>query len=177
MTGAQDAFTIKGPRAAISAAALSRLGSNTFIETFGHLYAPADLEAFLAGNHSLTSYQRLIDDPDIAIWTAHDRDDRPVGYVVSGPSVLPIKDKPDSAGELMRLYIYQACQGAGLGSRLLGLALDWLEARFAHVYLSVYAENHGAQRLYARHGFEKVQAYEFMVGSHADPEYILKKST
>ncbi|MEL6366215.1 MAG: GNAT family N-acetyltransferase, partial [Pseudomonadota bacterium] len=60
---------------------------------------------------------------------------------------------------------------------LLAVALDWLaEAGFAPVYLSVFSENTGAQRLYARHGFEKAGEYDFMVGDHPDREFIFRRS-
>ena len=84
-------------------------------------------------------------------------------------------DMPDRSGELMRFYIDQRYRGAGLGGRLFEKALAWLHENFDHVYLSVYAENFGAQRFYERYGFEKVHEYHFMVGNHADPEFIMKR--
>ena len=43
------------------------------------------------------------------------------------------------------------------------------------VWIGVWSENHGAQRLYARHGFEKVGEYEFKVGQTRDHEFILRR--
>jgi diamine N-acetyltransferase len=40
--------------------------------------------------------------------------------------------------------------------------------------LSVYVDNRRALRFYERHGFEKVGRYDFMVGSHADEDLILR---
>jgi len=39
----------------------------------------------------------------------------------------------------------------------------------------VWSENHGAQRLYARHGFEHVGDYDFVVGNIRDHEFILRR--
>jgi RimJ/RimL family protein N-acetyltransferase len=39
----------------------------------------------------------------------------------------------------------------------------------------VWSGNHGAQRFYARHGYEKVGTYEFPVGRVRDLEYILRR--
>lgn len=159
------------------AEALAALGALTFRETFGHLYKPADLEAFLKESHGAERYRELLRDKDCAVWIARDSKGDAVGYAVAGPAHLPIPDKPENAGELMRLYLRKEWQGGGLGGRLLAQALDWLEAKFDHLYLSVYAENFGAQRLYARHGFEIVHHYHYMVGEHADPEYIMKQTS
>jgi len=158
------------------AAILSDLGRRTFTQTFGHLYGPEDLALFLEKSHCVAAYEALIADASRIAWIARDQSAMPVGFVTATPCDLPVPDRPASAGELQRLYILQGRQGRGLGVRLMTLALDWLDARFEHIYVSVYAENHGAQRLYARHGFEKVHEYFYMVGNQADPEYIMKRT-
>jgi RimJ/RimL family protein N-acetyltransferase len=43
------------------------------------------------------------------------------------------------------------------------------------VYIGVWSGNAGAQRLYARHGFEKIGEYDFPVGQHLDREFILRQ--
>ncbi|MEZ5921560.1 MAG: GNAT family N-acetyltransferase [Parvularculaceae bacterium] len=74
---------------------------------------------------------------------------------------------------MARLYLVKSAQGTGLGASMLQIAMDFLRARFEHVYLSVYAENFPAQKLYQRHGFKKLCDYFYMVGDHADPEWIM----
>ncbi len=176
MGDARDDVEIDGPAAAASAAELSRLGAETFTQTFGHLYDPRDLNAFLRDKHAPEVYQQLIDDPAYGIWVVRDESGAAFGYAVAGPCDLPVDDMPDRAGELVRLYLLQEHRGGGVGGRMLNLVLEWLENRFDAIYLSVYSENTGAQRLYARYGFGKVQEYVFMVGDHPDPEFILKRN-
>ena len=164
------------PAAGVKAAdALAGLGAASFIEAFGDLYRKADLDAFLRENHAPENYRRLLVDPRRRVWTARDETGAFVAYAVAGNCTLPVEAMPPRSGELSRLYVLSAHQGSGLGRRLLETALDWLEARFDHLYLSVYAENHGAIRLYGRYGFEKIADYAFMVGDHADPEHIMKR--
>ncbi len=160
---------------ASDAKTVSRLGTATFVETFGHLYKEEDLSAFLQKSHSVAAYETLLADPAWAVWIVGG-DSGPFGYSVAGPCTLPVPDMPESAGELSRLYLLKEHQGSGVGGRLLNATLDWLYEHFEHVYLSVYAENYGAQRLYARHGFEKVCDYFYMVGEHADPEWIMGRA-
>jgi RimJ/RimL family protein N-acetyltransferase len=72
--------------------------------------------------------------------------------------------------------VLKALQGGGTGSRLLSLALDWLEARGSkRIWIGVWSQNHGAQRLYSRLGFKKVGEYEFPVGRVRDREFIMVK--
>ena len=48
---------------------LARIGAETFVETFGHLYKPADLNAFLAKSHSVGFYEDLLGDPEYGLWS------------------------------------------------------------------------------------------------------------
>ncbi|WDI31811.1 GNAT family N-acetyltransferase [Hyphococcus flavus] len=155
---------------------LSRIGKSTFIETFGHLYKPDDLNAFLKKSHDASVYEKLTGDPRSQAWLV-EQDGDAIGYASVGPCDLPVPDLPNNAGELQRLYMLEKAHGMGVGTKLLRLALDWLDAHFEHVFVSVYAENKGAQKLYKRHGFEKIHDYFFMVGEHPDPEWIMKRTS
>ena len=43
------------------------------------------------------------------------------------------------------------------------------------LWIGVWSENLGAQRLYARRGFEQVGTYAFAVGRVRDHEFILRR--
>lgn len=153
----------------------SRLGVETFVQAFGDLYSQEDLDAFLKAQHSAGVYRKILDDPALRTWLAETEEGDAVGYVIAGPCDLPAPDMPENAGELKRIYILKDYQGGGLGRRMLDTAFVWLEDKFAHLYIGVYSENFGAQRLYARYGFEKVGEYDFMVGNTADLEFIMMR--
>ena len=158
------------------AAALAELGATTFVEAFGHLYKKRDLDAFLARAHSVAAYERLLDDPAIGIWLATIGDAPPIGYIVAGSCKLPVENLEPNAGEIRQLYVRADTQTRGLGTMLLNTALDWLTSqKRVPVYVGVWSENLGAQRLYGRLGFEKVGEYKFAVGDQLDHEFILKR--
>jgi diamine N-acetyltransferase len=156
--------------------ALARLAAATFTETFGHIYEPKDLQAFLSGSRSEERYLRMLADSRMGLWIASLDLAAPVGYAVVGPCKLPVTNLEATAGEVQEVYVRSDCQGYQLGTRLLTTALEWLEGqRFAPLYVGVWSENVGAQRLYRRFGFEKVAEYGFPVGDHVDQEFILKR--
>jgi ribosomal protein S18 acetylase RimI-like enzyme len=65
--------------------------------------------------------------------------------------------------------------GTGVAQRLMEWLLEEATRRGAQeLVLSVYVDNHRARRFYERYGFEAVGKYDFMVGSQADEDLILR---
>lgn len=159
----------------VDAPALAELGATTFIEAFGQLYTPADLQAFLAESHSPAAYAKALVNPDYALWIA-ERDGQPIGYAQAGPCGLPHADVQPEDGELKRLYLLKSAQNGGVGAALFEQALAWLQRDGTRtLWISVWSENYGAQRFYGRHGFEFAGEYEFIVGEQRDREFIYRR--
>ena len=156
------------------AQALAEVGEATFVETFGHMYSPKDLADFLAAEQSPDRYRAWALDDRYALWLA-EADGRAVGFALAGPCTLPHAEVTPACGELKRIYLRREAQGSGIGGRMLAAALDWLTAPGRDLWIGVWSENHGAQRLYGRHGFEKVGTYFFEVGEQRDFEFILRR--
>ena len=155
--------------------ALSRIGIDTFVATFGHLYPDEDLQAFLADSHTRSAYARYLGDPAYALWLLED-DGVAIGYALAGPCGLPHDDVAPGDGELKRLYVRNDVQNGGWGGRLFAAALAWLERDGPRtLWISVWSENLGAQRFYGRHGFTKAGEYEFPVGRVRDREFMLRR--
>lgn len=155
---------------------LAGLGAATFTETFGHLYPPEDLHAFLVGSHSIDAWTRALTDPQRAVWLAVLADTMPAGYIAVGPCKLPIADRGPTAGEIQQLYVLAGQQNLRLGSHLMDAGLEWLQTRgLTPLYVGVWSENFGAQRFYRRYGFDNVGEYGFPVGRTVDRELILRR--
>ena len=155
---------------------LTALGRETFSTTFGHLYPAEDLQAFLDGAHTPDQYAAWAADPAYGLWIAESGAE-PIGYALAGPNTLPHPDAAPGDGELKRIYVSRAAQGVGAGSKLLAVALDFLDRLNRPLWIGVWSENHGAQKLYGRHGFVKAGEYEFHVGKTRDREFILRRDT
>lgn len=157
------------------AAMLSSLASRTFTETFGHLYPPQDLAAFLAESYAVERQRTILAHPGYAVWLAEE-DGVAVGHAAAGPCGLPHPEVAAGDGELKRLYMLRSHQSAGHGTRLMDAALEWLlRDGPRRLWVGVWSENHGAQRFYQRHGFSKVGEYLFPVGAQHDLEFILRR--
>jgi GNAT superfamily N-acetyltransferase len=154
---------------------LAELGARTFTETFAHLYPPSDLAEFLAQTYSVEKTRAELEDPAKALWLV-EAAGQAVGHALAGPCDLPHPEATAACGELKRLYLLKPWQNGGTGGRLFGAAMEWLERDGPReLWIGVWSENFGAQRFYARQGFEKVGEYGFRVGSTVDLEFILRR--
>jgi diamine N-acetyltransferase len=174
MTVIERRFTIRRARNE-DAAAIAHLAEATFTETFGHLYPPEDLAAYVASAYGVKTCLEALSDRRMAYWLADADGEHPVGFAHAGYCKLPVEGLEPRAGELRQLYVRSAYQNQGLGARLFEAALPWLEARYSPLYIGVWSKNYGAQRFYARYGFVKVGEYGFPVGKTVDLELILRR--
>ena len=151
---------------------LSGLSRRSFTETFGHLYRPDDLAAFLE-RLSPEAWAEELTDPRFRVRLAQDAGEA-AGFVKLGPPSLPFEPRGSSA-ELRQLYVLRAWQGAGVAAAL----MEWVIAQAraggaADLYLSVFVDNVRARRFYTRYGFERVGTYAFMVGAHEDEDDVMR---
>ena len=154
---------------------LSALATRTFTETFGHLYPPEDLAAFLRDAYAPDKQRIILSHPDYAVWLL-EQDGEAVGHAAAGPCGLPHPEVRDGDGELKRLYLVQGAQGTGHGTRLMQAAMGWLLRNGPRtLWVGVWSENFGAQRFYGRYGFTRVGGYKFPVGNTLDDEFILRR--
>jgi GNAT superfamily N-acetyltransferase len=158
--------------AVADAAVMADLGRRSFTETFGHLYKPEDLALFLQ-SHSEPGWAAELGNPAFAVRLAEEGGE-PAGYAKLGPPSLPFEPRGPCI-ELRQFYVLKPWHGAGVARELMSWALHEAKARGAgEMYLSVFVDNHRARRFYAGYGFEFVQTYAFMVGSHADEDHIMR---
>jgi diamine N-acetyltransferase len=154
------------------APAIGALFRRSFTDTFGHLYAPEDLAAFLA-RFTDSARREELTDPDHAFRLA-EADGTLAGFAKVSSVTLPVEPTAPAA-ELRQLYVLGPWQGAGIAPELIGWALAEARRRGAEeLYLSVFVDNHRARRFYERHGFEAVGRYDFMVGGQADEDVIMR---
>lgn len=156
------------------AADLARVGEISFTETFGHLYPLEDLNDYLSTAHTEAAYLGWIANPAYGVWVA-EQDGEVVGYALTGPCDLPHAEVTPDCGELKRLYLLEKAHNKGIGGQLLKVCLDHLTRPGRRLWIGVWSENYGAQRLYGRYGFEKVGEYKLPVGKSRDHEFILSR--
>lgn len=159
---------------AADAAAIADLGRRAFIAKFGHLYSAENLAAFLDDAHTAAKVSGELANPDMKV-AVIEEDGRLASFCkIVRTSGLPRHTAAEKPMELKQLYTDPDLIGRGHGARLMDWALAEARAHGAdEIRLSVWSENFGAQRFYARYGFTKIADIDFWVGDHRDDEFLL----
>lgn len=157
--------------------ALSAISRDTFVETFGHLYKADDLAWHLDFSYAPEKYRDALEEQGAVAWLLENEAGEVQGYAFAGPCGLPHADVQPGDLELKRLYLRRSLQNGGWGAKLFSEAEDWMRRNGpAAMWMGVWSENEGAQRFYARHGYEKAGEYLYPVGEARDLEFIYRKS-
>ncbi len=159
------------------APAIAALGEQAFCAAFAHLYNAKDLADFLAASHTPAKAAAEIADPAMRVHLAMSGEGALLGFC---KLVLacgwPEHARADRVIELKQLYTDPAATGRGIGAALMDWALgEACVQRAGEMQLSVWAENDGAQRFYARYGFTKMADIHFMVGAQRDEEFLFAR--
>lgn len=153
--------------------ALADLGRSSFLAKFGHLYRSEDLLPYLEDTHSAAAVARELADPDRRYGLA-ERAGRLVGYCKLGLVCgFPEHARGARTIEIKQFYTAPDTTGGGIGAAMMDWVLAVAQARAAdEIQLSVWSENAGAQRFYARYGFVKMADIGYWVGQQRDEEFL-----
>jgi diamine N-acetyltransferase len=156
--------------------ALAGLGRESFVDKFGTMYRPQDLAAYLEEAHSQQAVAAELANP-LRLYQLAVRAEELVGYCkLSLVCGFPEYARGSRVIELKQLYTDPAATGQGIGAALMEWALAGARGRGAdEMQLSVWSGNAGAQRFYARYGFEKIADITFRVGKQIDEEFLFAR--
>lgn len=159
--------------------AISTLGSAIFTVSFGHSCTPEQLQNYLGEAYSEEAIAADLANPkkDTIVAVTEDADEV-VGFVMltRGTTELCIEHVSNCI-ELQRLYVDTKHHGRGLGGRLGRAAEDLArEQGFENIWLGVWEENHKAQRVYEKLGFQVVGSHPFDVGGDIQADLVMLKA-
>jgi diamine N-acetyltransferase len=154
---------------------LSLVGRATFLETYAGLLPAADILAHCEHKHAPQVYRDWMRSTDSTCWLVEAvPGGAPIGYMVTGPSTLPVADPAATDQEIIRIYVLHRYQRAGIGRQLLQTAVAQASATGANrLLLGVYSRNERALAFYARSGFTQAGERIFKVGANEYYDYVL----
>jgi ribosomal protein S18 acetylase RimI-like enzyme len=173
------AVTIRRANAA-DAPALSRLGGQTFRETFAGDNTPEDMEQYIAAAFTPEQQAMEIADPSSTVLLAEHKDDRGMTDLI-GYAHLVSGEVPDSVPgpapiELKRIYVAKAWHGRRVAQALMDASMEAGRARGARtLWLGVWERNPRAVAFYEKYGFTRVGEQTFVLGHDEQTDWLLAR--
>ena len=160
---------------ASEAVALAEHGRLCFSTAFGHTYLPEDLKYFLDSSYADTLVESRVNDASMQYRIALEHG-KIIGHCLVGFDVsLDYDPGVHRTLELKQLYIRPDVIGSGIGAAFMEWVIALARARsYDEIILSAWSENFGAQRFYARFGFEHIGNIFFHVGNQVDDEFLYR---
>jgi ribosomal protein S18 acetylase RimI-like enzyme len=169
-------FTLRaaGPS---DAETLTRFGERTFRDTFGPHNRAEDMDAYCAA--AFTVDQRLAEliDPDQHVLLV-ERAGELAAYAHLRPGHAPPCVTGPAPMQLLRFYVDRPWHGSGLASSLMNATVGAAAERAARtLHLTVWEHNTRAIAFYQRHGFREVGTMGFLLGSDAQTDRVMIRTT
>jgi ribosomal protein S18 acetylase RimI-like enzyme len=168
------------PAAVVDAHALSRLGADTFRDTFEAHNTPDDMARYLAHAFTPTQQAAEIADPTGAVLIAEhlgeSGDAELVGYAQLVSGEVPEGVRGAAPLELKRLYVTRAWHGRRVAQALMDAVIEAAQARGAQtLWLGVWERNPRAVAFYAKFGFVRVGEHTFVLGDDAQTDWLFAR--
>ncbi|KAI1150524.1 acyl-CoA N-acyltransferase [Nemania diffusa] len=164
---------------ASEAAAIAKIGADTFTAASGFAVSAEDLAEFLAITYVESAVLADLKDPALETWAARDANGKVLGLVqlVRGLTEPCVPGDPATHAELRRLYVDTTAHGRGIGSKLIAAVESQARAEgYKQLWLTVWENNASAARLYLRLGYQKVGTTDFITGGCVQTDHVLSKA-
>jgi diamine N-acetyltransferase len=157
------------------AGSLAALAERTFREAFAADNTPDDMDAYCAESFAIDRITAELQNPACLVVLATSGSelvayallqDGPAPECVIGPSPI----------EIVRFYVDSRWHGSGVAAALMAETQAAARRRgAATLYLGVWERNHRALAFYRKHGFRKVGAKTFVLGSDPQTDEVMER--
>lgn len=149
------------------AATLSKIGAETFFNTFKGTCTDEDMDGFLFEYYNINQVKKELSDPDDYFYFA-EINNEVVGYLRIKEDYKSFETmKQWKSLELKRLYISESFHGKGVAQALTNFAFEFAKDNgYDVVWLGVWEHNFRAQNFYKKMGFEDSgHKHDFPIGN------------
>ena len=156
-------------------ATLQNVSRRTFEDTFATMNDEANMNAYLQTafdreklrdelTHASSSFYFIYLDGELAGYLKLNTDDAQTD--LHDPNSL----------EVERIYVLKNFQGRGIGSLLMGKAIEVArEHNKSFIWLGVWERNEAALRFYRKNGFYQIGKHLFIVGDDPQTDLVMRK--
>ncbi|AOS45151.1 Protease synthase and sporulation negative regulatory protein PAI 1 [Lacunisphaera limnophila] len=155
---------------------LADLAERTFRDTFEADNSRANMDAHCSKSYSQDIQAEEIADPGMITLLSKDADEL-VGYAQLRWGHAPTCVMAEAPGEIQRLYVSKAWQGAGIAHDLMQACIaEMIRRQIDVVWLGVWERNPRAIAFYRKCGFTEVGEHIFTLGADRQRDVVMARS-
>ena len=153
---------------------ISEIARKTFMETYGEMNTPENMEAYLNAQFSEDKISEELQNSHARYFIAF-LDDIPVAFTKVRDDRHVSKLEQTRALEVQRIYVLQEYQGFRIGKAMLDMVKSLASAEaYQTIWLQVWQKNNKAIRFYQKAGFIVFETASFTLGNDVQQDFLMR---
>lgn len=153
---------------------LREMSISTFVDAFGHLNTPENMELYLSEKMSVAHLTKEFDHPESTFYFALIGEEI-VGYLKLNVGSAQNEAHLGKSMEVERIYVLREHQSKGIGKIIFEQAITMARKKGMEVlWLGVWDQNTRAISFYERMGLEIFDTHSFMLGTDLQTDQLMK---
>jgi len=153
---------------------INEIARKTFMETYGEMNTPENMEAYLQSQFSDEKIKEEMESRHSRFFLAY-LDEIPVAFTKVRDDRRAKKLEHIKALEIQRIYVLQEYQGFSLGKAMLDMIKGLAHKEgYQTIWLQVWQKNSKAIRFYQKAGFMVFETASFLLGSSNQQDFLMR---
>jgi len=153
---------------------IADIARKTFMETYGEMNTPENMEAYLNSQFSDEKLLEELQHPRTRFFLAY-LNGIPAAFTKVRDDRKAKKLEEIKAIEIQRIYVLQEYQGFSLGKAMLDMIKDLARKDgYQTIWLQVWQKNNKAIRFYQKAGFTVFETASFLLGSSSQQDFLMR---
>jgi len=153
---------------------IADIARKTFMETYGEMNTPENMEAYLNSQFSDEKLLEELQHPRTRFFLAY-LNGIPAAFTKVRDDRKAKKLEEIKAIEIQRIYVLQEYQGFSLGKAMLDMIKELARKDgYQTIWLQVWQKNNKAIRFYQKAGFTVFETASFLLGSSSQQDFLMR---
>jgi len=153
---------------------IADIARKTFMETYGEMNTPENMEAYLNSQFSDEKLVEELQHPRTRFFLAY-LNGIPVAFTKVRDDRKAKKLEEIKALEIQRIYVLQEYQGFSMGKAMLDMIKELARKDgYQTIWLQVWQKNNKAIRFYQKAGFTVFETAKFLLGNSSQQDFLMR---
>jgi ribosomal protein S18 acetylase RimI-like enzyme len=153
---------------------IAHLASKTFMETYGEMNTPENMEKYLETQFSVSKIIAELSNHNARFFLVY-VDGIPAAFTKLRQDRKPKQLENEIVIEIQRIYVLKEFQGFSIGKTLIKMVKKLAKAEgFKAIWLQVWQKNNKAIRFYQKVGFVVYETATFILGDDVQQDFLMR---